>query len=55
MADAAHTALAATARALDDHPAVLEARFWLFDGASLDVFSRTLERLARPRLDPHSA
>lgn len=39
---AAGVALAATAAALAEHPTVVEARFWLFDGAALDAFRAAL-------------
>jgi len=44
---AARTALEATARALDEHPGVTEARFWLFDQEAHDLFSVQLTRLVR--------
>lgn len=43
---AARVSLAAVAEALRAHPEVLEARFWLFDRRSLQVFERTLGELA---------
>jgi O-acetyl-ADP-ribose deacetylase (regulator of RNase III) len=45
VAEAARTALTATRRALDNHPSVAEARFWLFDHAAHDVFSVALDRI----------
>jgi len=41
--DAAATlAVGATAAALERHPAVVEAQFWLFDGRSHSAFERAL-------------
>lgn len=40
---AAQVALEATSAAMDDHPEVEEARFWLFDAHSHDAFARALE------------
>jgi O-acetyl-ADP-ribose deacetylase len=45
LMSAAVAALEATARALDDHPGVAEARFWLFDDEALDTFTVVLDRL----------
>jgi O-acetyl-ADP-ribose deacetylase len=42
---AAETALTATVAALDLHPAVWQARFWLFDQAAHDAFTVALTRL----------
>jgi O-acetyl-ADP-ribose deacetylase (regulator of RNase III) len=42
---AARVALAATRAALNEHPSVLEARFWLFDQAAHDAFARALAGL----------
>jgi O-acetyl-ADP-ribose deacetylase (regulator of RNase III) len=39
---AAAVALTATRDAMTAHPALLEARFWLFDDAAYDVFSESL-------------
>jgi O-acetyl-ADP-ribose deacetylase (regulator of RNase III)/uncharacterized protein (DUF1330 family) len=41
---AARVSLTATRAALDSHPSVSEARFWLFDHAAYDAFSDQLER-----------
>jgi O-acetyl-ADP-ribose deacetylase (regulator of RNase III) len=41
---AAEVALAATAGAMDEHPGVVEARFWLFDQRSYDVFAAVTSR-----------
>jgi O-acetyl-ADP-ribose deacetylase len=40
-ARAANVAIKATMLALDDHPAVVEARFWLFDGLTHHIFWQT--------------
>jgi O-acetyl-ADP-ribose deacetylase len=40
---AARVAITATAAALGDHPSVREARFWLFDQRSYDVFAAALK------------
>jgi O-acetyl-ADP-ribose deacetylase (regulator of RNase III) len=45
LAAAARTALTATRAALEEHPGVTEARFWLFDQAAYDTFADALERL----------
>jgi len=45
LAPAADTALKATWLALRGHPDVVEARFWLFDPATRDLFAQTLGRL----------
>ncbi|MGO9902452.1 MAG: O-acetyl-ADP-ribose deacetylase [Solirubrobacteraceae bacterium] len=45
LADAADVALTATRDALGSHPLIVEARFWLFDRAALEVFSQALARL----------
>jgi O-acetyl-ADP-ribose deacetylase len=42
--DAARIAIGATTSALQRHPKVLEARFWLFDRVAYDVFSASLTR-----------
>ena len=42
LAAAARTALTATRAALDEHPEIVEARFWLFDQAAFDAFSDAL-------------
>jgi O-acetyl-ADP-ribose deacetylase len=47
LADAARVALTVTRSALDAYPTVVEARFWLFDQRSFDVFSEHLDRLER--------
>jgi O-acetyl-ADP-ribose deacetylase (regulator of RNase III) len=39
LREAAAVALTATRAAMTTHPAVLEARFWLFDDAAYNVFS----------------
>lgn len=44
LVDAARVALATTREALDSHLEVHEVRFWLFDQATFDVFSRGLDR-----------
>src|SRR5215218_9127587 len=41
---AAHVALAATAAALERHPGVQEARFWLFGPPALEAFTAASER-----------
>jgi O-acetyl-ADP-ribose deacetylase (regulator of RNase III) len=41
--DAAVTAIAATRAALEAHPEVEEARFWLFSDAALDAFGHALD------------
>lgn len=43
--EAARVSLRATREALNQHPSVREARFWLFDQAIFDVFSQQFERL----------
>jgi O-acetyl-ADP-ribose deacetylase (regulator of RNase III) len=45
LAEAARVALDATAAALEAHPRVEEARFWLFDERSFEVFTAARERL----------
>jgi O-acetyl-ADP-ribose deacetylase (regulator of RNase III) len=45
LPEAARTALTATRDALEAHPEVTEARFWLFDQAAYDTFSDTLAAL----------
>ncbi len=45
LGDAARIALAATREALDSHPEVAEARFWLFDRRAHDAFSAALQNL----------
>jgi O-acetyl-ADP-ribose deacetylase (regulator of RNase III) len=47
LEQAANTALKATWLALRQHPGVIEARFWLFDQATRDLFADTLGRLER--------
>ena len=42
---AAEVAVAATAEAMDRHPQVVEARFWLFDDRAYDAFSTALRKL----------
>ncbi|MEA2129882.1 MAG: O-acetyl-ADP-ribose deacetylase [Solirubrobacteraceae bacterium] len=44
LAQAAQVAIDATRAALDDHPEVQEARFWLFDRAAFDAFTDALQR-----------
>jgi O-acetyl-ADP-ribose deacetylase (regulator of RNase III) len=44
LAQAAQVAIEATRAALDAHPEVREARFWLFDSAAFDAFSTALQR-----------
>ena len=44
---AADVAIRATFAALDDHPEVDEARFWLFGDAAHDAFAAALERHGR--------
>ena len=46
LEQAARVSLSATAAALAAHPAVEEARFWLFDQRSYEVFAATQEQLA---------
>ncbi|MDQ3678005.1 MAG: O-acetyl-ADP-ribose deacetylase [Actinomycetota bacterium] len=43
LQQAAAVAIAATSAALDEHPGVEEARFWLFDERAYDAFARALE------------
>jgi O-acetyl-ADP-ribose deacetylase (regulator of RNase III) len=45
LRDAARIALRSTRHALDDHPGIREARFWLFDQGTHDVFLDQLEML----------
>ena len=45
LAEASRTALAATRAALDAHPEITEARFWLFDQATYNAFERVRELL----------
>ena len=45
LEQAARIALSATAAALAAHPTVEEARFWLFDQRSYEVFTAVRERL----------
>jgi O-acetyl-ADP-ribose deacetylase (regulator of RNase III) len=42
LEQAAAVAIGATTRALDEHPEVQEARFWLFDRQALDAFENAL-------------
>jgi O-acetyl-ADP-ribose deacetylase len=42
LALAARVAIGATTEALEDHPGVLEARFWLFDRAAYEAFADEL-------------
>jgi O-acetyl-ADP-ribose deacetylase len=42
LEQAAEVALRATREALERHPGVEEARFWLFDQRAYDAFSETL-------------
>ena len=42
VADAARVAIAATAEAMERHPEVEEARFWLFDQRAHDAFAAAL-------------
>ena len=42
LAAAARVAIGATRAALDDHPAVREARFWLFGDDAYDAFAAAL-------------
>jgi O-acetyl-ADP-ribose deacetylase (regulator of RNase III) len=42
LEQAAQVALAATRTALEAHPEVIEARFWLYDQTAYDVFARAL-------------
>jgi O-acetyl-ADP-ribose deacetylase (regulator of RNase III) len=44
LARAAQVAIDATRAALDEHPEVQEARFWLFDRPAYDAFAAALER-----------
>jgi O-acetyl-ADP-ribose deacetylase (regulator of RNase III) len=44
VAEAAAVAVEAVADALDDHPEVREARFWLFDEPAHDAFTTALSR-----------
>ena len=43
LAQAAQVAIDATRAALDDHPEVREARFWLFGRPAFDVFAAALQ------------
>ena len=43
LAEAAATAIAATRQALEQHPEVEEARFWLFSDAALQAFQHALD------------
>jgi O-acetyl-ADP-ribose deacetylase (regulator of RNase III) len=43
LADAARIAITTTRNALNAHPTVKEARFWLFDQHAYDVFSARLD------------
>ncbi len=43
LVPAAKIALGATRHALQDHPGIHEARFWLFDGGAYDVFTAALK------------
>jgi O-acetyl-ADP-ribose deacetylase len=45
LAPAAAIALQSTQHAMEEHPGVEEARFWLFDRAAYDEFAGALERL----------
>ncbi len=45
LQQAADVALTATTEAMAEHPAVDEARFWLFDQRSYDAFASALDRL----------
>ncbi len=47
MRKAATVALRTTAQALEDHPQVELARFWLFSQSAYDVFASVLEELRR--------
>jgi O-acetyl-ADP-ribose deacetylase (regulator of RNase III) len=47
LPQAARVALEATRDALDQHPEVREARFWLFDRESFEVFSEQLDQISR--------
>jgi O-acetyl-ADP-ribose deacetylase (regulator of RNase III) len=42
LAEAAKVAITATTQALDDHPGVREARFWLFGQEAFDAFEDAL-------------
>ena len=44
LAQAARVAIEATRAALDDHPEVQEARFWLFGRPAFDAFAAALQR-----------
>ena len=44
---AAEVAIAATAQALDEHPQVEEARFWLFGGAAYSAFEAACDARSR--------
>jgi O-acetyl-ADP-ribose deacetylase (regulator of RNase III) len=47
LLEAASVAITATGDALDAHPGVREARFWLFDQHTHDVFEQQLQLLGR--------
>jgi O-acetyl-ADP-ribose deacetylase (regulator of RNase III) len=49
---AARVAIAATSRALDDHPQVEEARFWLFSQKAYDTFAEALAEHEREQSQP---
>jgi len=42
LEQAAVVAIAATSQALDGHPGIVEARFWLFDQRAFDAFRQAL-------------
>ncbi len=48
LEDAADVALRATAEAIERHPEVAEARFWLYDERAYAVFEAALVSLRRP-------
>lgn len=52
LEQAAQVTLAAVAAAIAEHPQVQEARFWLFDDRSYEVFDATLAALTRRREAP---
>ena len=47
VAEAAHVAITATGSALNQNPQVKEARFWLFDQQTYDVFAEVLDLIGK--------
>ncbi len=46
LQEGAHVALASTREALDAHPSVLEARFWLLQSRAFEIFAALHEQLS---------